>query len=331
MTTSDFLKRNVQTPLRDTFTVAGATSEIWTNSESILAVAQECFPPPPKKDSLFRLRFRFWVDPAGTSQPPWPPPYFRGLGHLVFGGFDSESSVMVDLAAQRIVGRFSPSLAADRDYWKKVIFPRVITAIGPAIGVTELHCACLEWKGSGLVLFGAPGAGKSTLSLALALHGFSWLSEDWTYFSRDDSGVVAWGLPTGVKLLPDAVRHFPELSNFPRSISLNREEAYQIRPERDFGVSLAHSCRPKWLLFLERGEEPAFDISPLSSTEAEERLCHDLLAQSPEVRSWQTETVRKLVQPGCWRLRYGGSAKEVASSLADFCLSTAPLAERAAD
>ena len=330
MTTGDFLKQNVQTPLRGTFTVAGATSEICTNSESILAVAQECFPPPPKEPSLFRLRFRFWVDSDGTSQPPWPLPYFRGLGDLVFGGFDSESSVMVDLAARRIVGRFSPLLAADHDYWKKVIFPRMITAIGPAIGVTELHCACLEWKGNGLVLFGAPGAGKSTLSMALALQGFSLVSEDWTYFSRDDSGVVAWGLPTGVKLLPDAVRHFPELSNFPRAVSLNGEEAYQISPERDFGVSLAHSCRPKWLLFLERGEKPAFDISSFSAAPAEERLCHDLLAQPPEVLSWQTETVSKLVQHGCSRLRYGGSAQVVASSLADICLNNAPLAERTA-
>jgi len=332
MTTTDFLKREAQTPLCENFNVAGAASEFRTNSESILAVARDCFPRLRRQPSVAELRFRFWVDPAGNSRPPWPPPYFRGLGRLVFGGFDSESSVVVDLGSRRISGRFTPALAADHSYWRRVIFPRLITAVGPAIGVVELHCACLAWNDCGLVLFGAPGAGKSTLALALARRGFSLLSEDWTYFSRQGVEVAGWGLPSGVKLLPDAVRHFPELSRFRTSIGPNGEEAYQIQPDGDFGVSLAHHCRPKWLIFLEREERPAFNISTMSSARAEEILCRDLLAQSPEVLTWQRRMVNRLVKNACWRLRYGGNAEEVASSLVRFCLGEAELlAETAAD
>lgn len=331
MTTNDFLKREAHTPLCDEFVVAGAASEIQTNSESILGVARECFPPLlPRHPVASRLRFRLWIDPGANSGPPWPLPYFRGLSRLVFGGFDSQSSVMVDLTGRRIIGRFSPALASDHSYWKRVIFPRLITAIGPAIGVIELHCACVVWNGCGLILFGPPGAGKSTLALALAREGFSLLSEDWTYFSFQDSNVVCWGLPTGVKLLPDATRHFPELSNFKLSLTLNGEEAYQTQPERDFGVSVAQFCQPKCLVFLERGQKPAFDISMMSPGDAEERLSGDLLAQSPDVLVWQSAIVKKLVQDGCWRLRYGGAAQEVASALARLCLSDERLMAEAA-
>jgi hypothetical protein len=322
MTTTDFLKRQEETPLCGTFMVAGTASEIQTNSELIIAVANECFPPLRSDLALSPLRFRLWVDPKANSEPPWDLPYFRGLGNLVFGGFDSESSVIVDMRGRRIIGRFSPALACDQAYWKRVIFPRLITAIGPAIGVTELHCGCVARNGCGLVLFGAPGAGKSTLALALARQGFSLLSEDWTYFSRKDSDLVCWGLPSGVKLLPDAVRHFPELSRFKLKVTLNGEVAYQTQPERDFGVSLAQFCRPKWLVFLERLEEPAFYISNISAAQAEEQLCCHLLAQSPDVVVSQTAMVRQLVQEGCWVLRYGGNAQEIAPALREFCLGS---------
>ncbi len=332
MTTTDFLKREAHTPLCETFIVAGATTEIRTNSESILAVAEECFPRLRERSSVCELRMRFWVDPDGGSQPPWPLPYFRGLGHRIFGGFDSESSVIIDLQSRRISGRFSPALAADDNYWKRVVFPRLITAVAPAIGVAELHCACLSWNGCGLVLFGAPGAGKSTLALALARHGFSLLSEDWTYFSRCDADLAAWGLPTGVKLLPDAVRHFSELVQFETSIGLNGEEAYQTQPDRDFGISLAQCCRPKWLVLLDRKEEPAFDITMMSSAQAAEILCRDLLVQSPKVFDQQQRLVQRLVANGCLRLQYGGNAQDVASALASHCLSNSELfLETAAD
>jgi len=332
MTTTDFLKREVHTPLCETFVVAGAAAEIRTNSESILAIAEQCFPRLQARPSVCELRMRLWADQDGASRPPWPLPYFRGLGRLIFGGFDSESSVIIDLASRRISGRFSTAMAADDHYWKRVIFPRLITGVGPAIAVTELHCACLSWNGCGLVLFGVPGAGKSTLALALARHGFSLLSEDWTYFSRCDADLAAWGLPSGVKLLPDTIRHFPELAEFETSIGLNGEESYQMQPERDFGISLAHCCRPKWLVLLDREEKAVFDISMMSSDQAAEILCRDLLAQSAKVFDQQRRMVQRLVANGCWRLRFGGNAQDVASALANHCLSESEsFSETAAD
>ncbi len=332
MSTSDFLKKQAETRFCEMFLFAGVVCEIQTNSESILASARDSFLPLMSPEPIVELHLRLWVDPEGTAQPPWPKPYFRGLGHLVFGGFDSQSSVMVDLASRRIIGRFSPRLAADTTYWRRVIYPRLITAVGPSIGVTELHCGCVAWNGEGLVLFGAPGAGKSTLTLALARLGFALVSEDWTYFSQQGNESLSWGLPTGVKLLPDAVRHFPELSRFQPVVTLNGEQAYQVDPEQDFGVSRVSFCRPRWLIFLDRGKESRFKLEEISAADAESRLAKDLLAQKPEVMASQIEAVNKLVSSGCWRLGYGGAPQSVASALARFCFGDArETAEFAAD
>ena len=61
-------------------------------------------------------------------------------------------------------------------------------------------------------LCGPPGAGKSTLSVALARCGLSLVSDDWTYISEEADGLIAQGINAPVKLLPDAVQYFPELS-----------------------------------------------------------------------------------------------------------------------
>jgi hypothetical protein len=315
----DFLRKGARTPLRELFVVGGANCEICTNHEALLDVARESFLPISETGHPVDFTIRCWVDMEGKDQPPWSKPYFRGLGHIIYGGFGPQSSVLVDLLSRRIVGRFSRALASDATYWKTIIFPRLLTAIGPSIGITELHCGCAVLNDWGLLLAGGGGAGKSTLTLALAQNGLSILSEDWTYFSRRHSRVRAWGLPTTVKLLPDAIQHFPELKDFETSISLNGERVYQVDPVLHLGAARSRCCEPRWLVFLQRGPSPEFVLTRMSVGEAEARLRGDLLAGSAEVQSLQTEIVKDLVHLECWLLRYGGPAQSVARSLATFC------------
>src|SRR6185295_1247992 len=113
------------------------------------------------------VRLKLWVDDE-VSKSHKCRPYFRGLGHLVFSGYDDRSSLLIDLRDRCGVGRFSRSLAGDSAYWKTILFPSVLGILGPSVGLTSLHSACVSWQGSGLLLIGEGGAGKSSLSLALA-------------------------------------------------------------------------------------------------------------------------------------------------------------------
>src|SRR5215510_8823472 len=95
MHTSDLVKQAPQTPLRERFVACGAICEIETNSNSILMAARETF-LPADPGLRVELGMRFWVDSHDNGHAPWPKPYVRGLDHLVFAGFDSGSSELVN-------------------------------------------------------------------------------------------------------------------------------------------------------------------------------------------------------------------------------------------
>jgi hypothetical protein len=312
MSSGDFLHKEAQTPLTEHYIMAGAFGSISTNSESILAAARECFCPVDTPSFEPRLRLRFFVDPKGVTQQPWPKPFFRGLDHLIFAGFDSQSSILIDLRNWRAIGRFSPALAADRERWKAVIFPALISIMGATMGITELHCGCVSRQGRGLLLVGRSGSGKSTLALALALAGFNYLTDDRTYISSWEGRITAWGLPTSLKLRPDAVEWFREFGDLDRALTKNGEQDLRVDPKCELGIERHQRCEPKGIFFLHRQQYSAFDLSPMPRAEAATQLEDGLIAETPDVIERQQGMIANLLDTPCWRLAYGGSPLAVA-------------------
>jgi hypothetical protein len=312
----------VALPLAARFMVAGSTWMISSNSEEILTAAQETFQPAGDGSSMTDLWVSIYVDFEVPDQPRWPQPRFRALDHLYFAMYGPGDSMLVDQQRRRAVGLFSSSTARDLSYWKRVILPVLLGIASASIGVTPLHCACLVKNGHGLLIGGESEAGKSTLALSLSLNGFAYLSDDWTYFSQSGNEVCAWGLPTPVKLLPDAVKYFPQLAALEPAISQNGELAFEVDPVETFGVSRSLSCEPRWLVFVERTQEPCAVFKPIGSAEAASRLAADLEMLPSRIsyqREHQLATIKALVNRDCWVLRHGMSPSSVACELAEFC------------
>jgi hypothetical protein len=322
MGASDFLHQNAETPLCGRYLAAGVPCDLSTNFEPILEAAGESFFPAHGSQRPSAFRLRFWVDAKALSQPPWPKPYFRGLDHLIFAGFDVQNSIMIDLRGRRAIGRFSPAMGADAAFWKTVIFPSLLSLLGPTVGVTGFHCACVAREGDGILLCGPSGSGKSTLTLALARQGFSFLSDDWTYFSRFDGRLSAWGLLTRLKLLPEAAEFFPELGYLKPVVSMSGEMAFDVEPERELGVPRTRFCEPRRLIFLKRGTAPRFNLTKMAKAEAAAQLERDLLEAPAETLRPQLAVIECLVDRGCWGLEYGGTPEAVAQKLASFCMDT---------
>lgn len=308
-------------PMRAQFLAAGSIWRVCCSSPEILQVMGEAFQPLDRGNAQVDLDISFRVDPTLCETPPWPQPYFRGLDHMVYAAYGTGSSMLVDLQARRIIGLFSEAMAQDSSYWRRVLLPFLLGIVGHAISVTPLHCACLVRNGHGLVLGGASGAGKSTLALCLSLNGFAYLSDDCTYFSRSDSHLHAWGLPVPMKLLPDVVRYFPQLSASRAVPSLNGEMAIHLDPET-IGATRASSCEPRWLVFIERIAEPVIGFSQITSREAASRFVSDLETLPPcisDQRRHQLATLDALVDRECWILRHGVTPAVVARRLQEFC------------
>ena len=307
-------------PLEARFLVAGSVWSITTNAPQILAAGQEIF-QPAAEDTSVALKVSCYVDSEICEEKPWPQPHFRGLDHLVYAAYAPSSSMLIDLLQRRVVGMFSPEIAEDTAYWKSVVFPVLLGITSVSLGITPLHCACLVKNGRGLILSGNSGSGKSTLALSLSLNEFAYLSDDWTYFSREGAAVCAWGIPLPVKLLPDAVKFFPKLASMNPARSLNGEMAYEVDPVSLFGANRALSCEPQWMVFIEKGHGRAV-FEPISSDAAFERFAPEL-DKLPTclsaMRAPQLETIRDLVKRQCWVMHHGLSPAQAADELSRFC------------
>ncbi len=308
-------------PLAARFLVAGSVWDLRSNSEEILQDMQETFDQVDGEQQA-DLHLRFHVDFSVSNAPRWSTPHFRALDHLYYATYGPCDSMLADQLNRRVIGSFSPALSRDVLYWKQTVLPILLGIVSASIGVTPVHCACVVKAGSGLLLGGESGAGKSTTALSLARNGFSYLSDDCTYLSRTGAEMRAWGLPTLVKLLPEAVRHFPGLVSPDPVLTLNGEWALNVDPTEISNVERCLDCAPRWLVFLERKVDSPSVIKPLSSTEAASRLVSDLERMPPILFNQyecQLETINHLVDRECWVVQHGLKPDLLARLLAELC------------
>jgi hypothetical protein len=316
MRSPDFLHKDAETRLCEHYIAAGVLCKVATNSEHLLEAARETFVAASEPGLASGLSLRLWVDDARRSQPPWPKPYVRGLDHLIFAGFDEDSSLLANLRTRHVIGRFSQSMALDRAYFKQVILPVLVTIVGATVGVAELHSACVVNDEGGVLLAGLSGAGKSTLALALAERGFRFVSDDRTFCSLQDEGVHVWGLPTLLKLRAEAVHWFPKLPNSQASPAwLVGDAGVWLEPEHISGMTRSRHGRATSLIFLERADTPGFCINPISPVEALNRLTAELMTELPDAAARSLTTMKKISELPCWLLRYGGNPHEVARQI----------------
>lgn len=312
MRSPDFLHKDAETTLCEHYIAAGALCRLSTNSQQLLNAARETFLLARSPARIVDFSMRFWVDDTRPYRRPWPKPYVRGLDHLVFAGFDENSSVLADLRTRRLIGRFSSGLAADPGYWKTIIFPMLLSVLAGSVGLVELHGACVASAQGGLILAGPSRSGKSTLALALTAANFCFLSDDRTFCSLAQSKLAAWGLPRPLKLRREAAPWFDEWRYREPTAVQNGERIFCFEPQS----KRISSCEPRLLVFLERHDDCFFQISPIGRKEARLRIERDLLAESPGAIRKQSEAFDALLSlPRCL-LRYGGSPQQVAEKLA---------------
>jgi HPr Serine kinase C-terminal domain len=254
---------------------------------------------------------------AGCTKPRRRP-HFRGLHHIVVASFGESDVFVFDLLRRTVRGVISETTAQDALFWNATMLPIAVGVLGATVGVLPVHCACLSNQGEGLLIAGTSGAGKSTLSVALAQHGFDFVSDDWTYLSHQDGRLLAHGMSTPVKLLPDAVRHFPLLEGQTLRHTLNGELAYEVSAELDVGARVISRCKPRRVIFLVRSDEPTSELISIPTTQTRaylEASVEQLPPQLASVARQRATLMRRLAELPCWTYRYGGTPQFAAREL----------------
>jgi hypothetical protein len=149
-------------------------------------------------------------------------------------------------------------------------------------GAFLLHAALLAWGGGGLLISGPPGAGKTTLALALAARGFGYGSDDIVAVSRQ-------GALTGIRFSPAAKAGSWDLLALPGDLPTHvRADGQAVRyvPVAGFAPGEVHAVA--WALRLDRRPGASAALEPIAPLEmltdllsaafsAEHALCADAL------------------------------------------------------
>ncbi len=309
----DFLRRHVETPLHGQYIAVGALCNLSTNADCLHEAARQTFIRVGRETPTDQSGFssRLWVDERDDSQSPWPKPYLRGLGNFVYVGLDRKSSLLVDLARRRVIGRVSSGMASDVSYWRSTIFPMLMSIVAGSVGLVELHASCVAKGSTGMLLLGPGRSGKSTLAKAMSNAGFRVLSDDRIFCSIQSEGLRAYGLPRPIKLRQDAGTWFNEYRDTQPTRVQNGEPVFHHYPSS----STTLPCEPKVIVSLERLGDGCC-ISRMKRSDIKQQIESDLLAETAAVMKEQSNVIDCLVDLPCWRLQYGAHPKIIAEYLA---------------
>jgi hypothetical protein len=307
-------------PFETDFQIAGTRCFLSTNSHEVLQAAAR-LRRLEKQNGVPSFQMEVIVDTA-LDRAPERLAYFRGLKHIVFAIVPPRCFLAYDLLRRRVYAVLSMTAAQDHSFWDTLLLPITIGLLGTTVGVAPIHSACLERNGRGFLVAGVSGAGKSTLTAALAQLGFGLVSDDWTYISERQCGLVAHGLSSPVKLLPDAARFFPELRAFAPKTTLNGELAYEIEQvDSTMGFIAKNTSQPRRVFLLERTASRGCHFVPCRHEYVKdffekngERLPDELL----EAKAFRARIVQAIAACPSWILRTGESPQITAKALDDF-------------
>jgi hypothetical protein len=305
--------------LRTDFSIAGAGCVLSTNSEEVLQAAERWNKVQPRAQTN-SFEMDIFVE-AALDMEGMQRAHFRGLRHLVWVALPPRGLITYDLLRRRVRAVLTSRAAGDLAFWDSLLLPVTIGILGTTMGVAPLHCACLDRGGSALLVAGASGAGKSTLAAALGKRGFALVSDDWTYLTLGEAGLIAHGLAAPIKLLPDTTRFFSELGKFALRVTLNGEEAYEVDARRELGFAVKEMTEPKWVFFLERSKARGCRMIPCRAEYVKgffEHCAERLPEELPQAKVSRSKVIQKLSERPAWILHTGESPQGTAAAVDHF-------------
>ena len=293
-----------------------ASARAWLEAGLLLPaqVAARARRPP---DARMHLRLGRLACALGIHTPAGSP--FQEELHQVFGQFIGEpgqATLRMDVVGEAdqafllLDGVSLGLFSADR------LVPEVKAVLTQALsqsmdeGSFLIHAAMLERRGQGLLISGQPGAGKTTLALALAARG-------WGYGSDDIVSVSPAGQFTGVPFSPavksgawELARDYaPHLDARPDHLRADGQRVRFLPVRAPFAAVAALG----WAVILDRrlDAEPVLEpVDPLAVVSA---LIAGAYSPGHRLRADAFENLVDSIAPiPCRRLVYGDLAQAVA-------------------
>lgn len=207
----DPMLARLRLPLRETFYPLGFPLEIETNSEEVLVAAAVSWQGFVKLFDTAPIRLRIAVREGHRSDCP-PAPLCRVQQHLVTSIADSRNHTVTDLAQGFSSIWLTQGAVAHPNYLRYFFLESTALSHLSTSHTTAIHAACVEFEGTGILLCGDSGAGKSSLAYACARAGWTFVTDDGSFVVNHRRDRLVVGNCYQARFRPSAVELFSELN-----------------------------------------------------------------------------------------------------------------------
>ncbi len=299
----DPLQFELDLPLRAEFYPLGFPLGLETNSAEVIAAAAESWGAFRPAFDRAPLRVRVAVSDDGAGEAP-PDPSWSGQQHLMAIVSDSRHYAVCDFERGFAFCRLSRAAAANRAWMRFHYLETIAYSTLAVLYLAPVHAACVAREGFGVLLAGASGAGKSSLALACARRGWTYLSDDSSFVELGGDGLTVIGRPHQIRFRESAAELFPELQGRLAQRRPNGRTAIEVRTSDLPGVRTANQCRAGAVVFLDRREDGPAGLAELDAETALARCMEGSPTYGSRVRSAHEEALRRLAGVGAYELTY---------------------------
>lgn len=196
--------------LHEMFHPLGFPVSVATNSAMVLDAAREGWGWFPRRFERSPICLKVAVAEDGSRTCP-PTPVCRMRDHIVTNFADAENFAVTDLSAQFSTIWVTESAVRHRDYFRYFFLESTALGCISSVHATAIHAGCVALDEEAILLCGDSGAGKTTLSYACVRAGFTYITDDGTYFVHGETDRLVTGNCRQVRFRPSAEALFPQL------------------------------------------------------------------------------------------------------------------------
>lgn len=307
----DPLLSDSELPLRGRFYPMGFALEITTNSDEVMAAAQESWGHFREAMTEPPVHLRVVVVEGGQKECP-PEPKLRAQQNLVVRIADAENFSISNMAEGFASGWLTSGLVAHRGYVRFYFIEGMCADLLDPRYLTAIHAACVQFGNKGVLLCGDSGAGKSSLAYACARRGWAFLTDDSTSLIRKSSHPVVLGNPFQIRLRDSAVALFPELRDRKITRRVTGKLSIEVPTASTPGIETISQSSADYIVFLKRGKPGAPRLVPFPKETALRWFEQFIFFGDKALREAQKASLRNLLRTEMFELHYDDLESAVA-------------------
>ena len=290
-------------PLRDRFYPLGFPLDIETNNEEVLTAAAASWQGFVKLFDTPPVRMRIGVREGRSSECP-PTPTSRVHQHLHSSIADGENFAISDLSQAFTTMWLTTAAVAHRNYIRNFFLEGTAQGHLSASHTTAIHAACVELEGSGILLCGDSGAGKSSLAYACARAGWTYITDDGSYLVNNRTDRLVVGNFNQMRFRPSAIELFAELKG--KEIMKRAQvgkPSIEMSTSALRNIEVSPTSHINHVVFLNRRNVRRQELVRFP-TEVAKYSMLQVLYGTPSVQKIQRGMIDNLLDSGALELRY---------------------------